>query len=188
MPIDTKSRLLWPMGTEAMVEQVVAAFPRVDAGTYIGHEPTAALAADFMIPEYKTTAGKAYGDRLADWVWERRAEYDLWYQIWRGRIRSMTYPNAGWKPYTPKPAAIAKSPDSAWHRNHVHVSLYNEPETAMAISDADAEKIARAVLRLDGEVKNTGWDGTPGNTHVAMRTALSTLGTRLAAIEKKLGL
>lgn len=97
-------------------------FPQFDIGTYTGHDPSRADAADFMVPGYKTTAGRRLAAELADFVWKYRKFFGIWYQIYWGRIRSMTYESQGWRPYF----AAGSSDDSKNHHNHVHVSWYED--------------------------------------------------------------
>lgn len=104
------------------LKRLDALFPKAEIGTYPGHEPTEADAADLMIPAYATAAGRALGTAIANHV--ARVEFckteGIWYVIYWGRIWSMTRPASGWLPYfdrnNPNP--------SRSHHNHDHISWY----------------------------------------------------------------
>ena len=100
-----------------------AKFPRVKTMYGIGDRPgtsdhPAGRAVDFMIQDYKTPAGRAYGYQVAAWMRAHAEELNIKYVIWDMKVW-----NAGdteWKPYTrygPNPS------DNKGHRNHVHVSV-----------------------------------------------------------------
>lgn len=105
--------------TLAVAREIDERFPRKDwTSTYQGHgDDGAAFAIDFM-------CGKAVGDRIADYAWKNRARLGVWYVIWNGRIISITKGRSYWRTYYPTARAIANNPDSAYHRNHVHVSRH----------------------------------------------------------------
>lgn len=119
----------WNAQARAVVLEVDQLFPSLSWGTYNGHDPTRARAADGMVPGYKTAAGIALGNRVADHLWANRIRYNIWFVVWRGRIASRTYESQGWRTYYPAKSAIERSPDSAYHRNHPHFSTYPEKPT-----------------------------------------------------------
>lgn len=120
---------LWKKHVQTAVTKLNAQFPEFSWGTYPGHDPSEALAADGMVPNYKTAAGKELGWTAARYVWANRVKLGIWYVIFDGKIISQTRPASGWLTYRPTAQAINNSPDSAYHRNHVHVSWYAaEPE------------------------------------------------------------
>lgn len=111
----------WLPYPRAVALELNALYPQCSWGTYPGHDPNENRAADAMIPRYTTAAGRALGDELAAWCWANRKRYNLWYQIWNGRIRSRTDGEAaGWKRYF----AADDPSDSKSHRNHNHLSFY----------------------------------------------------------------
>lgn len=85
------------------------------------------------------------GQQISAYLVKNYKRLGIWYVIWNRRIWSITYPNAGWKPY---------SGDNP-HTDHVHVSFVESPPDYrppiddsggdMPLSDADIKKIADAV-------------------------------------------
>ena len=148
----------WNAQTRAVVLEVDQLFPGLEWGTYPGHDPSEARAADGMTPAYKTAAGIARGTAVAEWLWANRERYNIWYVIWRGRIISRTYERAGWRTYYPPKAAIENSPDSAYHRNHPHFSTYPEPASAYGtvwldrlqpgVTDSESVRIVQRALKV----------------------------------------
>ena len=131
----------WNPQTWALARELDGLYPTVSFGTYPGHHPTTQRANDGMIPGYLSASGISLGTNLAEHLWLHRRRYNLWYEIWRARIRSMTHPGQGWTTYTPAASAAAKNPDSAYHRNHVHLSTYpqtNVPYGTVWIDRLDA--------------------------------------------------
>lgn len=113
---------LWRPWVADSVGRLNEKFPRCSWGTYPGHDPSEADAADGMIPNWSTPEGHAYGTSLANYVARQafcKAE-GIWYVIHYGRIWSMTRPSSGWLPYfdrnNPNP--------SRSHKNHGHISWY----------------------------------------------------------------
>ena len=92
-------------------------------GTYPGHDPREDHAADFMVPGWKTQAGKAKGDKLANWLWENHAALGIWYVIWNKRIISITPGKNHWRPYI-NPVPSRRGTPSGDHLNHVHASWH----------------------------------------------------------------
>jgi hypothetical protein len=123
----TASGQAWKPHVRAAVEEINGKFPGVSWGTYPGHHPSEPLATDGMIPKWDTNAGKAVGNALAYMVAnvETARRLGIWYVIFNERIWSMSRPDSGWIQYRPTQAAIDRSPASAFHRNHVHISFYS---------------------------------------------------------------
>lgn len=73
------------------------------------------LAIDVIIPDYRTAAGKALGDRITTFVMANAERFDLEYVIWQ----RMYIPAKG------KPHLMADlGNDDANHYTHVHISTY----------------------------------------------------------------
>lgn len=78
----------------------------------------AGRAVDFMIDDYRTPQGRAYGWQLATWMRTHAVELGIKYVIWDVKIWRVGDPD--WRVYTrygPTPS------DNLGHRNHVHVSV-----------------------------------------------------------------
>lgn len=153
MAIHGPSLKLWDADVRAASEELDARFPRGDwTSTYPGHDPSAALAVDFM-------CSRAMGDKIADYVWTHRKRLGVRYVIWYGRIISETSstPNR-WVHYY---AADDPNPSKS-HKNHVHVSFYpNAKYTPLEkpitmFTNEDAVK----GYSIDGDVKFTQKKGT----------------------------
>lgn len=146
----------WNAQTRAVVLEVDQLFPGLTWGTYNGHDPSKQRAGDGMVPGYKTAKGIARGTEVAEYLWAHRVRLNIWYVIWRGRIISRTYENAGWRTYYPPRKAIENSPDSAYHRNHPHFSTYPEPAEAYGtvwldrlqpgVTDSESVRIVQRAL------------------------------------------
>ncbi len=75
----------------------------------------AGLAIDVIIPNYRTAAGKALGDRITEFVFANAERFGLEYVIWQ----RMYLPAKG------KPHLMADlGNDDANHYTHVHISTY----------------------------------------------------------------
>lgn len=135
-------------------------------------------ALDFSVLEYGNgvpdpgPARYGLGDEIAAYLWRHRARLNVWYVIWNRRIISTnpdSYAYGRWVTYR----------GSNPHTDHVHVSFessgtYVPPpgkdEDDMAVTDADAKKIAAAVWghKLDpGPYAERIGDYTPGATYPA---------------------
>lgn len=102
----------------------VAAFPEVGDTLGRGSRGNASLhpsgeAVDFMIPNYQSPQGRAYGDRLASWMWANRHTLGVTEVIWRDRIITAARASEGWRPYG---HPSGSRDDTPAHRDHVHVS------------------------------------------------------------------
>jgi hypothetical protein len=116
----------WASWVRASVVEIEKAWPAFSTGTYPGHDPDEAHAADYMVPAWQTSAGRAKGQKLADQL--AKVSFlkprGMWYVIFYGRIWSMTRPGSGWLPYFDRNSTNP----SRSHHNHVHVSWYkNQP-------------------------------------------------------------
>lgn len=100
---------------------VRAAFPEIKtyygrrAGSGSDHNTGDAL--DIMIPNYKTAAGKALGQRIALWVKNNQPSLRVTYIIWDQRIWNVARAGDGWR------YMANRGSDAANHKDHVHVSL-----------------------------------------------------------------
>ncbi|HEX7463052.1 MAG TPA: M23 family metallopeptidase [Dermatophilaceae bacterium] len=116
----------------ALVAAVKVQFPEfVEVGTWRPTDPypdhPSGRAADFMIPgDYKSPAGIAEGDKLADWINANAPKFGLQYEIWRQRDR-----NAGgdWIPMSDRGS------DNDNHFTHVHATVSDAPAAGGANHD-----------------------------------------------------
>lgn len=77
-------------------------------------------AVDLMIPNYKTTAGKAFGWTVARWVQANHKQLGVSYVIFDNRIWNIARDDEGWRTYR----ADGQGDDSSLHYNHVHVTVF----------------------------------------------------------------
>ncbi len=107
----------------------VAAFPGVTTTYGVGSrslstsDHPAGYAVDFMIENYRTPEGRAYGWQLAEWTKAHAPELGVKYVIFDMKIWQARNADAGWQPYRtygPNPN------DNLAHRNHVHVSYLRD--------------------------------------------------------------
>lgn len=103
----------------------IASFPEVRTAHGVGRRPLSAsdhpagYAVDFMIDNYRSAEGRAYGWQLAEWMRANADELGVRYIIFDMKAWHASRPEAGWRPYT----TYGPSPDdNKAHRNHVHVS------------------------------------------------------------------
>lgn len=76
-------------------------------------------AVDFMLENYRTAEGRAYGWQLASWVREHARAMGVSYVIYDMKIWSLSRDGEGWRTYT----RYGNTPnDTLAHRDHVHVS------------------------------------------------------------------
>jgi hypothetical protein len=110
---------------------VKAVFPQITSmgGRRSASSPTCrfsdhctGLAVDFMIPNWNTLAGNLYGWRVAHWVQAHAKTLRVKYVIWDARKWVPTVSGA-WRPYR---HPYGNSNPTLAHRNHVHVSFYNQ--------------------------------------------------------------
>ena len=115
---------VWLPWFKVAVREMDAQYPGFSWGTYNGHEPVPSRAADAMVLNWQTAAGKARGWELAKWLWTNRKRFNIWYVIFDEKIISQTPGKGSWLPYHATAQAIRNSEASAKHWNHVHVSVY----------------------------------------------------------------
>jgi hypothetical protein len=122
----------WGPHVRAQVQDFNKRWPNFSWGTYPGHDPSEALATDGMVPGWNAPGGKAKGRAVANTLWSERKKNGLWYLIHWGEIISITYPNAGWRPYF-----NANNPDpSKNHHNHVHASWHSDGSAPAVVTDS----------------------------------------------------
>ena len=76
-------------------------------------------ALDIMMPRYKTKAGRALGFQVAAWARTNARSLRIKYVIWDQRIWNIQRDNEGWR------HMASRGNDSANHKDHVHVTLYD---------------------------------------------------------------
>jgi hypothetical protein len=116
-----------PQGVDHLVPRMIAlraavqqTFPEfTDIGCWRASDPypdhPSGRACDFMIPgDYRSAAGIASGDRLAEWINSNAQAFGLQYTIWRQRYRPA---GKDWQPMADR------GDDNQNHMNHVHVTV-----------------------------------------------------------------
>lgn len=100
-------------------------FPAIDsigtwraAGSVPGSDHPRGKALDVMIPDYKSAAGIALGNQIANFFMKNSSRFKTKYIIWRDQITQ----GGGWEPYS-HPSG---NDDNLQHRNHVHISLFDK--------------------------------------------------------------
>jgi uncharacterized protein YgiM (DUF1202 family) len=102
---------------------VRARFPQIT--TYYGvrkdvtPDHPAGRALDIMIPNYKTKAGRALGFQVSAWAKSNARTLHIKYVIWDQHIWNIERDREGWR------FMANRGSDSANHKNHVHVTLYD---------------------------------------------------------------
>ncbi|MBP2323350.1 tape measure domain-containing protein [Kibdelosporangium banguiense] len=89
------------------------------AGTNTPSDHALGKAIDVMIPNYQSAASINLGNNIANWFTANPAKFGTKYVIWRDHINS----GRGWEPYG-HPGGGRN--DTLQHRDHVHVSLYDQ--------------------------------------------------------------
>ena len=79
----------------------------------------AGRALDLMIPNYKSSSGKKLGGEVALWLKANARSLDINYVIWNQRIWNIERNSEGWR------YMADRGGDSANHKNHVHVTVYD---------------------------------------------------------------
>ncbi len=99
-----------------------AAFPQIVTYYTLRRDPISdhpkGLALDLMIPNYKSSAGKALGGNVATWARKNYRSLGIHYVIWNQRIWNIERDREGWR------HMASRGNDSANHKNHVHISVY----------------------------------------------------------------
>lgn len=101
---------------KATFPKIVTMYGQADRG---GDHATGS-AVDFMITDYRTTAGRSYGWQLAQWARAHAKELGISYVIFDMKIWSLERDSEGWRSYDrygPNPN------DTLGHRDHVHISF-----------------------------------------------------------------
>jgi uncharacterized protein YgiM (DUF1202 family) len=75
-------------------------------------------ALDLMIPNYKSTSGKALGEKVALWAKANARGLGINYVIWNQRIWNIERDKEGWR------YMANRGGDSANHKNHVHITVF----------------------------------------------------------------
>ncbi len=79
----------------------------------------AGRALDLMIPNYKSSSGRKLGGEVATWLRTNARELDVHYVIWDQRIWNIQRDREGWR------YMANRGGDSANHKNHVHVTVWD---------------------------------------------------------------
>jgi hypothetical protein len=116
------SLAFWGPRVRAQVKAFDQRWPTLSWGTYLGHDPSRALATDGMVPGWGTKKGNDLGWEVARWLWANRKKNGLWYVIFDGKIISTTRPEKGWLPYFNRNS----SDPSKSHKNHDHCSWHED--------------------------------------------------------------
>jgi uncharacterized protein YgiM (DUF1202 family) len=82
------------------------------------HEQGRAL--DCMIPNYRSTSGKALGNEAAAWAKANARSLGINYVIWNQHIWNITRDSEGWR------FMADRGSDSANHKNHIHITVFAE--------------------------------------------------------------
>jgi uncharacterized protein YraI len=72
---------------------------------------------DLMIPNYRSAAGRARGNQVANWARRNHRQLRIQYIIWNQHIWNVSRAREGWRPMR------SRGSDSANHKNHVHISV-----------------------------------------------------------------
>jgi hypothetical protein len=86
-------------------------------------------ALDFMIPNYRTAEGKAFGWQVARWMRANRLALGVQYVVFDAKIWNVLRDDEGWRPYGSVTGSIN---DSSMHYNHVHVTVFGSKGTGSA--------------------------------------------------------
>jgi uncharacterized protein YgiM (DUF1202 family) len=82
------------------------------------HEQGRAL--DCMIPNYRSTSGKALGGEAAAWAKANARSLGINYVIWNQHIWNITRDSEGWR------FMADRGSDSASRKNHIHITVFAE--------------------------------------------------------------
>lgn len=101
---------------------VRAAFPQITSIGGVRKDPLpdhpSGRALDLMIPNYKSAAGKALGQRVALWAKANASNLGIEYVIWNQHIWNIKRDKEGWR------YMASRGSDSANHKNHVHITVF----------------------------------------------------------------
>jgi uncharacterized protein YgiM (DUF1202 family) len=99
-----------------------AKFPQITtyytlrAGVFTDHSTGRAL--DLMIPNYRSTSGKALGYTVSRWAKANAKSLGINYVIWNQHIWNVQRDSEGWR------YMADRGGDSANHKNHVHITVF----------------------------------------------------------------
>lgn len=101
---------------------VRATFPQITSIGGVRKDPIpdhpSGRALDLMIPNYKSAAGKALGQRVALWARANAKGFGIEYVIWNQHIWNVKRDKEGWR------YMANRGGDSANHKNHVHITVF----------------------------------------------------------------
>lgn len=93
-------------------------------------------AVDIMIRNYKTSAGIAAGNKIAQFLLDNRTKLGVEYLIWRDRI---WLPHTGWTEYSGSgkygTQFTGNWNDTTLHNDHIHVETYGNKATGGTLDD-----------------------------------------------------
>jgi murein DD-endopeptidase MepM/ murein hydrolase activator NlpD len=109
-------------------------WPQITTYYGVGERPAnvdsdhpAGNAVDAMIPDYRSPAGVALGDAVAQWLVANRKKLGVKYVIWNAQIWSVARQGEGWRRCGTAAGPCYNGPDdTASHRNHIHISTYGD--------------------------------------------------------------
>lgn len=107
------------------------AFPKITTMYGIGErqgpsDHATGDAVDFMLDDYRTPTGRAYGWQLARWVRAHAKQLGVTYVIYDMKIWNIARDGEGWRDYT---RYGATADDTLSHRDHIHVSAQTNGPT-----------------------------------------------------------
>lgn len=139
-----------------------------------GHDMSGDLAADFFL--YVNTKDKH--DAVLAWFKTNAVRLGATYIITWRRIWSVARAAEGVRVYN----------GSDPHTGHIHISYGTTPPEGedMAITDADAVKVAKATLRQDNEIENVWKKPGDENLYVSTRSAFEELGRDVNRVQARL--
>ncbi|MDN5805317.1 MAG: M23 family metallopeptidase, partial [Microlunatus sp.] len=97
-------------------------------------------AVDIMIPDYRTSEGKALGWQLARWLKDNRLALGVQYLIFDAKIWSVEKDSKGWRPYSP--GYTNSLNPSSLHLNHVHATTYGSAGTGFQAAAGGGTTVA----------------------------------------------
>lgn len=110
--------------TQAAIDWAKANLPGIasiggwrSSGSVAASDHPKGKACDIMLKDYKSTEGRANGEKIANWFRSNPNAFGTKYVIYYDRIDNMG--GKGWEPYS-HPSG---SDDTLQHRDHVHVSF-----------------------------------------------------------------
>src|SRR5699024_11039055 len=127
--LSTKATVSVQPDTQKVIDAVKGRFADGISAIYTlrsgstGH--SSGKAADLMIRNYKTAAGVAHGDKIAQFLLDNRDQLGVSYLIWQDEI---WLPTTGWTAYSTSGKYgnqfTGNWNDTTRHMDHVHVEVY----------------------------------------------------------------